>query len=1011
MGCGGSKVGTKMEVEEKKSQKILTKAEPGSIETSHNEEKIKSLAMKSDDAEIRKIRKIETEQNLDSSSSIITANKYVVLSNNLEQVTVPISHEPILVQERRESSHKILPSKGESMGFFRQDSSTINPMAEPMEIKPPSYNENREKPSTQEILNKLCTILSDNHITNEEVNIRFLKNLDVYKEEFSQPISVEKNTFCLLKKKLDINWSKKPYSKVVNEIDDYFNENNLKDFYSFSWSFNFIEFEKNYLDFNLKKSKIEGGFEDFKFSDHISDKIKLIFFISPGDVQSIELLKHFQKEKDIDLIPIHCEKVSGKSEASSRKENIESLGYMGDLYLIPESKNVEKNIRYEKYLNFTSNDNFNKLYSLCMLIDTQGYIRYIGEPENCVAHNYNVNFTNEEILNLCEILKNFEKDFSCQDLEPLNFHLNLKVVDIYNLNMEKETMTFVNPLKLRLNTKINEEQKENSDSPFDFLKNEIIKKFLAYTPRYEIKSSTRSEILISQMKKIKSDEENTNNYNYTLRTKVSKKFNNLSCKEVLKSDPTIILSNDLILHLSASENSVPHQQLIDTHKQIIRNPYFPNLNSISVLPCIGDTLPSQMNLTNEKGENFELSLNDSTPKIVILYYTSNNQLEINFLEKKIKSILEPLADHEVINIFLGQSLSDNLVNFETFSGRQVFTLPCENNFVSFEMMNNTSSFLNVLVLNKQNKIIFVSNGDDLDYLETFNKLNEDVDATVEFNNSFPITKDFWGSQFKPEFLKFLKLLESLFIEEESKFYQPILELSYDKEFIFESDEEKERKYQNLRIKVICKSNTKFIDNNKIQKYFTKFEKKYKGVVEIIKKPICNLFLDSYQNCNECSVKLSEEPFIELFLEEDNNKILCSACESCLEKNYNDPNRIYVRHEKDNSSVLSELLEETMLSNKRSTDCLENLSGLNCSLCQDFLSNYTVVWLSLTHLNFYNNTDFLPVIFCDQKCFSGLFRENKYDMQNEKIKLKELGIDRSNIVLRKIVLSSDSNYKL
>jgi hypothetical protein len=54
--------------------------------------------------------------------------------------------------------------------------------------------------------------------------------------------------------------------------------------------------------------------------------------------------------------------------------------------------------------------------------------------------------------------------------------------------------------------------------------------------------------------KIKSDEENTNNYNYTLRTKVSKKFNNLSCKEVLKSDPTIILSNDLILHLSAIQS-------------------------------------------------------------------------------------------------------------------------------------------------------------------------------------------------------------------------------------------------------------------------------------------------------------------------------------------------------------------------------------------------------------------------------------------------------------------------
>lgn len=980
MGCGGSRM-IVVEPDIKKSETINS----DKITNLPNVKENSSGLISPKTLDVSQTGKIKNEtENVPHSST--SSNK-----KTLDQKQPRSGIEQVIPSEiNTVKENKPLEVKSKIPVFQTKQESCLQSEKESVELR------SKEERVFQEILNKLGSILNENEISVDDVNIRFSRSLDIIKDAYSKPFTIHKDKFCLLKKNPNINWQKKPYSKVVEDVEDYFRENNLTKYFSFEWTSNLLEFEKFNLDLVLKKSKSDGGFEDFKFSEHKSDKNKLIYFINPNDIQCLEVLKLL--DEDIEVFPIHCERAGGKGEALSRKQQIEILGYKNDLYLMPKSKNGENSIPYEKYINFSTNDNYNQSLSVCLLIDNSGFIRFIGHPKKLAIKKYDVNYNNQDIESMQEIFNKLPDTISSQ--EPFSFSLEFKIVNIFNKNLEKETFTILNPLKFETNLNEDFSTKIEKDKFFHkFFDIMVIKKFLVNLPKIKLTSDTSNRILSKFIKKIKEEieDENMANYNYNLRTSIVKTFNCISNKEEIQTI-TKKYSNDLIINIHKAYSSIP--DLIEINKQIISNPYFKNLKSIMTMPQINESLEG-FRLVDDKDENISIDSNGN-PRLLLFYNTCSNSQEIKILEKKIKRILEPLEDCEVYNIFLGQSLKDSLVNPESFYNRPIYLLPKDETFFGFQNLDNDSCFLCLILLNKENKIISFSNGDEVDILQTLNRLSEDEEE-IEYHNCFPINKNFWDENIKIEFEKFINIIQNLLLED-SKNYIPIIELSYEKEFSFDNEEEIDRKYQNLFLKIICKSDTQFIENTKIQKYFTKFEKKYNGLVEVVKLPTCSLNIN-YTNCDICNKSISGEPIIDFYLDEENKKIMCFSCNFNEEKPADSTiiSQLWVRFEKDNSNILNEILEP-MLNYNQSNNNLVAQDNFKCSICGDPLENENIYWQSLIHLN-PESKDYLPLIICNSKCVNLLTKNEINEYHSERNKLRELGIDRNNLLLRKIIVST------
>ena len=174
-------------------------------------------------------------------------------------------------------------------------------------------------------------------------------------------------------------------------------------------------------------------------------------------------------------------------------------------------------------------------------------------------------------------------------------------------------------------------------------------------------------------------------------------------------------------------------------------PYFNNCDYVACIPKIGETFPNKLNLTNHKtlkDEQMALNPNQDRPSLLIIFslafqnYFASSELSSRF--KLIKHKLEKLYKEEKINIYLiyrGEP-SNFSERFDQIRDDPIFSL-CQELYIKSSSnlkfpliyqnndIESTDSQIMTFILNKENKLVYSGNLEDIKIDKTFEKLLDD----------------------------------------------------------------------------------------------------------------------------------------------------------------------------------------------------------------------------------------------------------------------------------------------
>ena len=883
----------------------------------------------------------------------------------------------------------------------------------------------------------------------DNIDIALVSTINLSKKEYGDFKLTRHHEIYPIKNFNNINWAKEPFTKLRDK------------FYELAEPGNLIS-KNNYLDFSnrvcneyeiytgkipLHKAsgkniidKIDQS--EFSFlSQEQGQTIKkphLLLFFSVNDEKSIlfykEVLKYLKENGDkFIFLPIFAEII----QAPKNMLFVTEMLYRHKVYKIGEPFEIYfcSDDSMNKRFKYISEDNKKTITCKVAFIDIINEKYVVRAVRTLDSFTFNLIDSKDEMdkdkwQNIKKNLIIFKKKSKIKLkntslIEPYNCNLFLRKAKIYTISKEDKKLKVKYTLYDSLTGGINCHNlyKENFQK-LDKLLNTLFYYKLRTNPKnLNLSKNEINNLIIEEMSKCIQSNEDLKNVKYQSIFQTQKIIISLGLDSNQKFESIKTKSFKLEIHLDYKLfYELNTMNIIDSLYGLTSFTYFNNCDYIACFPKIGETFPDSLNLTDPKTlkeKIIPLNTKLDKPSLLIIFslsfqnYFSSNELSSRFklIVKKLSSIYK---DINIILIYRGEPSLFKL-RFEQIKEDEIFNLDFplyiqSSADMKFPLLyrNNdiesTDSQIMTFILNKNNKLVYTGNLEDIELDKTFEKLytdnNENLDDIIIYREYAKLTYEDFKEMINPTIKQIEEIIEEEFKADNLLFYRPFFSLSYNCYTNFENEETDNERYINhirLRILVKQKHSNIFTKNKEFKNIIAKL-KKY-GVSTIVMGIPCEKDFKYSNKCIQCQKKIEISQNEPAYFDELSNKIYCEKCG--FEFSEDIKNNIFltfINTQNYNEEVISEINENYI---ERDIN-INPVLGKVCKICHNQIGD--CYYINLTNFNIdYIESPLTPIDICGV-CFDKMKSGDSF--LNEPLKrlnYEKFGLNYKQMIYRKIFI--------
>ena len=895
----------------------------------------------------------------------------------------------------------------------------------------------------------------------ETIDIALISTTNFTKKEYGDFIINNHHVISPLKNFNNINWAKEPFSLLKEKLYDLSSPGNLiekNNFLDFSNracnEFEVYDAKINLLKVSGNDIKEKAKPETYTFiSKEDKDKLKptLILFFSLNNEKSIILYKeilHFLKDYNDNLIfmPINAPLIQEEKNIYFVMDmlNRYKVYQSGDKFEIYFSMDDALNKRF-KYISEDNKRNIDNRVVYLDVLNGKLTVDVITDMDNFtfnlidkrkIINKKNHKSTLHNLFNLKQSSKKLLKDTPLE--EPFNCNLILKKAKIYHISKESQKLklkaTIYNGLTGNIkgeNLYFNEKQKyQNLLNLFKNLGNYQLR----YNPaNFSLSHIQINQLVINEMTKCLKMNNKLKDVNYQSIFQTKQIILSIwSQLNIQKFMPIEINSFKLEIQVGIDLfEEFTTMNIIGAMQGLTLYTYFSNCDYIACYPKLGEIFPKVFTLTDsESFEEINVDINPEgdKPSLLIIFSLALQNFfassELSSRLKLIKNKIEKFYKEKSINLYLiyrGEP-SNFSERFEQISDEQIFSL-CPRLYIKSSSnmkfpliyqnndIESTDSQIMSFILNKENKLVYAGNLEDIQIDKTFDSLIKDDTGEINKAVIYKLNNKLLYENYKEKIKQVVKDIENIIEKELSKenklLYRPFFSISYNTYTNFENEKTDNERYVNhnrLRILIKEKHINIFKNNEEFKKLSNNLKKKYDASTLVVSIECENININPENKCDTCNkeININQEPW---YLDEDSQKIFC---EKCGEDFSNDiKNETFITYFKTNE-FKDEIIHE-MYSNyiKRNAN-LNPVLGDKCKICKDKIGD--VYYLNMTHFNIdYGESPIIPIDICDN-CFNEMKKGEPFlNDSNKRINYEKKGLDYKHMIYRKIYLPLSGRY--
>lgn len=831
------------------------------------------------------------------------------------------------------------------------------------------------------------------------------------KDIYSSPDIFLPKKFSFVKLENELNFNRKPYSKIKQDIDDFFIANpDLAQYDGFDFdNINLVKpYEMPSIPLSFGKTS---NFEKEKVTIDVGkDEILILFLFNYLQFKPFQKMKELVNylienpvlREKVRIVPVVNEAVNNDVAAKNIEDRLNLLGF--------------KNYNLTSYVWGDENDNLKDYFSwrndedsICIIYDKQGVVRRVCKPSEIFADDikqylgaelgYNKKkFSDDKKILLQEGVFSGLKSNSIES--GVSYELWMKKEKIFSAKDKLDNIFYHPPhLKLNYSTKLGPAKEELVKS----LCNKVSSTCMTFVK--PITGKEVQNVIAEEILKIKEKNTWTEPQNYVISFDIT---------YLLHRNYYFGKSKETKLSLNYylnEENSLELPTLLADLEFLRMYPQLPNFGSISYQAEIGKELPSLLSLHDENYEEDILDLSDkSKPKAIFIVDGEITDMDqfIKYRQifwENIQKFIGEDGRYDLHIILRSNSFDTSGEYFDHDLFKQKVFLWKRDNIDSDLRINVNKPFdYHLILLNKNNLLQYVGDITDLDLSQSLTKLLHDKPLVFQKANVKNRTN---FSDFKQKLSFLCKGLNKHF-DDQGFIYKPFLEFKYSHKIEMNESKELSSSYHSFFLKLKLKDVSKTIMDKPDVVFFTKyFKNDFGGILTI--DYVDTIPLQDSGKCSFCPKMFpAKTPH---YFDQETNTYLCEQCEASKNSPekmiYHPTNLIYICYE--NPRVLFEVIKQQFETNRVALDWLEQYEGQadqECAICQTRMDTQRVRWISMLHL-FDNRNMVVPVMICDTFCMPILLKKESakdlYFNEQQTANMKMSCIDPKNLIFRKAIM--------
>ena len=914
----------------------------------------------------------------------------------------------------------------------------------------------------KKFLKKIEEIMNELKIY-DTIDIALISTTNCIKKEYGNFKINNHHVICPLKNYNNINWAKEPFSLLRNKLYDLSSPGNLIEKYNLFDFSNRACNEYEVYDAKINLLKMSGNDlkeklkpETYSFiSKEDTDKIKptLILFFSLNDENSINIYKetlNFLNDynEDIIFMPIYSPLIQEEKniyfvmDMLSRYEVYKN----GDKFDIYFSMDDALNKRF-KYISEDNKRNITNKIIFLDIFNNHLIVRAIKDLDNFTFNLINKNkiinkekykSTLKNLFNLKKSPSEFLKETPL--IEPFNCNWILKKTKIYSISKNSQELKHKTTLYDGLSGYINGEQlysdeRKKSEKLLNLFNNLGNYQMRLNPVKLSLSYKKINKLIISEMSKCLKANKKLKEVNYQSIFQTNKIILSIGSNFNIQKFMPIKLNSfklEIQVNIDLFEEYDP-LNIIGSMQGLTLYTYFSNCDYIACYPKLGEIFPNEFILTDsETFQEIKVDINPDKdkPSLLIIFslalqnFFASNELSSRF--KLIKHKLEKLYKEEKINIYLiyrGEP-SNFSERFDQIRDDPIFSLCPElyiksSSNLKFPLIyqNNdiesTDSQIMTFILNKENKLVYSGNLEDIKIDKTFEKLlddsNEEIDDVLVYKMNSRLKYEDFENIIKKIEKDIENILEKELNKENNLLYRPFFSLSYNVYTNFENEDTDNQRYINhtrLRILIKEKHIKIFKNNEEFKKLSNELKNKYDVSTIVVSIECSNIDINQENKCENCNQKINikSEPW---WLDEDSQKIFC---EKCGEEFSNDiKNETFITYFNTNE-FKDEVIQEMYSNFLNRSGNINPVLGEKCKLCKNKIGE--IYYLNMTHFNIeYSETPIIPIDICEN-CFNEMKNKKEEPFMNDSVKrlnYEKFGLNYKHMIYRKIYIPLSGEY--
>ena len=1040
--------------EKKKKKKLKKRKRKKKDEDEENENENNEEENQEEDNSTKKKKKKRKKKRKEKKLSLDNKETILIYEPNEENQNDNLKNELAKTSYTLRAAQKTLLSRKDEKEEQLKDELRI-PKGDTIEFVNSEYDyyDVDWKLTKKNFLEEFESIMNELNIY-DTIDIALISTTNLIKKEYGNFIINNHHEIFPIKLYNKINWAKEPFSLLRDKLYEISSPNELLEKYKLFDFSNRACNEYEIYDAEINMLKVSGNDitqkaepEKYCFipKDDI-DKLKpaLILFFSINNEQSIilfkEILYFLQDFKDeLIFMPINAPLIQEEKNIYFVMDMLSRYKVYkpGDKFELYFCNDESLNKRF-KYI---SNDNkktiMNKVVYLDVINDKL-MVRAIRDLDNFTfnlidkSKNINKEQHKSTINNLFKLRSSPDELLKGTPLmEPFNCNWILKKAKIYTISKEEKKLKHKITIydSLTGSTKgehlyyQNEQTYQNLFKLFKNLGNYQMR----YNPvQFNLSSTEKNKLIINEMTKCLRMNEKLKNVKYQGIFQTQKIILSIGSNfDIKKFLP--IESNSFKLEIQVDinlfEELIP-LNIIGAMQGLTLYTFFNNCDYISCYPKIGEVFPKELTLTDtDSFQEIQVEINPDgdKPSLLIIFslalqnFFASNELSSRF--KLIKHKLEKIYKEQKINIYLiyrGEP-SNFSERFEQIRDDKIFSL-CNKLYIKSSSnlkfpliyqnndIESTDSQIMSFILNKENKLVYAGNLEDIQIDKTFDSLYKDstgeIDDVIIYKNNSKLLYDEYINIIKKIKEDIENIIEKELNKENKLFYRPFFSISYNTYTNFEDDTTDDKRYINhnrLRILIKEKHIKIFQNNNEFKKLSNELKMKFNISTIVVSIECANININSENICSQCNQIINIEDKEPWYFDEDSQKIFCEKCGEEYSKDIK--NESFITYFNTNE-YKDEVIQEMYINFLKRNEYINPVLGETCKICKNRIGD--TYFLNMTHFNIeYSESPIIPIDICET-CFDEMKNGDPFlNDAKKRLNYEKFGLDYKFMIYRKI----------